>query len=79
MSDPVALAFLMLDGKARQTCIGCSQLLYDKGMLVIADEIPISERQPEFVSRAYAIAPGFTLEDCRAVIKERHIGPEWGS
>jgi hypothetical protein len=73
------MAILMLDDKARQTCVGCSSVLAEVGLLKKVQEFPLNEVQPEFSVAIYEIAPGFTLDDCRAAIKGRHIGPEWGA
>lgn len=75
----LAMAFLITPEGPRQTCVGCSELLLEKGMLRVMMDRPFSERQPEFTIRFYALADDFTLDDCRREIKSRHIGPPWGS
>lgn len=83
--EPI-LAYLMMP-EPRQTCLGCSEFLHDLGMLVVVDERPLDvENKPvirglpgEFSAIYYGFAEGVTLEDCRALIKARHVGPpEWG-
>jgi hypothetical protein len=74
-----AMAFLLHDEHIRAVCLGCSSVLFDKGMLVIIKEMPLSERQPEFSTVIYGIADGYTLADCRAAIQDRHIGQPWGA
>lgn len=79
-------AYLMMP-EPRQTCLGCSALLHEMGKLVVVDEHPLDiENKPvinglpgEFSAIYYGFAEGVTLAECRAIIKERHVGPpEWG-
>ena len=72
------IAILIIDEKRRQTCLGCSEILAEQGMLVVDDEFPLNGQQPEYSVIVYRIAPGFTLAECQAAIKARDIGPEWG-
>jgi hypothetical protein len=79
-SPEVGLAFLELP---RQTCVGCSDYLYARGMLEIVAEAPLipSARcgAGAVVARTYRMAPGVTLADCQAAVKARHKGPRpWG-
>lgn len=76
--EPV-LAFLITADGPRQTCVGCSELLLEKGMLRVMMDRPFSEQQPEHAVRFYALADDFTMDDCRRLIRDRHIGPAWGS
>lgn len=73
-----AMAFLMLDEKARQTCVGCTEILAELGMVRKVQEFPLNDLQPEFSVVVYEIAPDFTLDECRDAIKGRHVGPAWG-
>lgn len=79
MKREPAMAFLLLDGEFRSVCLGCSQVLHDKAMLVVIKEMPFSERQPEFSTIIYGIAEGVTLQQCRIAIRDRHVGRPWGA
>jgi hypothetical protein len=72
------VAFLMLDGRARQTCVGCTEILAEQGMVVKVLEYVLNAQQPEYSVIMYEIAPGFTLAECQAAIRARHVGPPWG-
>lgn len=76
----VALAFLEHGGRVRQVCVGCSEILYEQGILTLV----IEETMPRLVGddavqRVYRIASPFTIDECRAAISARHNGPLWGS
>jgi hypothetical protein len=76
-----ALASLELDGHMRSVCVGCSEILYEQGMLTLVMEAPlptIGDGEPG-IHVVYRIAPGFTLDECRQAISARHIGQPWGS
>jgi len=86
-SMPV-LAALVIDGSdPRPVCLGCSAILFDKGMLVKRYERPFGgENQPvingvkgEFTVVFYGVADGHTLAECQEEIGWRHIGPTWGT
>lgn len=74
-----AVAFLITADGPRQTCLGCSARLLVKGMLRVVMERPFSDEQPEFSVTFYALADDYTIADCRREIRDRHIGPAWGS
>lgn len=71
------VAILIMGDQRRQTCLGCSEILAEQGMLEVVEEFPLNGHQPEFSVIAYRIAPGFTLDECRDAIKARHVGPAW--
>jgi hypothetical protein len=73
------IALLKLDDRRPQVCLGCSEILAELGMVEVVEEFPLNGHQPEYSVIVYRITPGFTLEDCRASIKARHIGAAWGS
>lgn len=86
-TEPI-FAFLITEAGPVQTCLGCSALLAEKGMLRAVMEQPlafISERpvidgvEGVFSSIYYAVADDHTLADCRKVIRDRHVGQPWGS
>lgn len=80
MAEPI-MAFLRLDNHLRQTCLGCSQILYEQGMLNKAYErdAEISNAPAGTYSVViYEIAPAFTLEECRNAVAARHVGNNWG-
>lgn len=72
------MAILILDGERRPTCLGCTEILAEQGMVEVVEEFPLNGHQPEFSVIVYKIAPGFTLAECRDAIKGRHVGPAWG-
>jgi len=79
------MAILMLDGRARMVCVGCTTRLAELGMVRAVGEKIVNERQPDFVATTYEIAAPFTLENCRGMLRglpsrtgARHIGPPWG-
>lgn len=72
------IAFLLLDDNRRQVCLGCSEILNEKGMLDIIEEFPLNGHEPEYSVIVYRIADGFTLAECQVAIAERHIGAPWG-
>jgi len=74
--DDVVMAFLTLDGKVRQTCLGCSRLLAERGLVCESDSLVLPDGRHRAVG--YALAEGITLEDCRKAIRYRHIGTPWG-
>jgi hypothetical protein len=65
-------------GRGRQNPVGCSAILAEQGMVEVVEEFPLNGHQPDFSVIVYKIAPGFTLDECRAAIKGRHVGPAWG-
>lgn len=79
MSEIVA-AFLLLDGKPRTTCIGCSKLLVERGFLAertdLGEELPLDKGGGRVA--VYEMRPGVTLAACRRSVRHRHIGPAWG-
>ena len=78
----VALAFLQRpDGETRNVCVGCSEILYEQGMLTLVSERPLPTYGggAQATTVIYQIAEPFTLDECREAIKARHTGPEWGS
>jgi hypothetical protein len=78
MNMTPVMAILILDEKRRPTCLGCSAILAEQGMVEVVEEFPLNGHQPDFSVIVYKIAPGFTLDECRAAIKGRHVGPAWG-
>jgi hypothetical protein len=72
------MAYLVIDEHFRQTCVGCTMILAEQGMLVKLKEFPLNGMDEEHSIVVYEIAPGFTLEDCQIAIKARHVGPPWG-
>lgn len=74
----VALSFLKLDGTVRQTCVGCTQVLEQRGMVKRLYESPLNEQQPDHLVVFYEIAFPYTIEGCREVIQSRHVGGPWG-
>jgi hypothetical protein len=74
------MAILILDDQRRQTCLGCTEILAEQGMVEVVEEFPLNGMQAnqEYSVIVYRIAPGFTLEECRTAIKGRHVGPPWG-
>jgi hypothetical protein len=74
-----AMAILMLEKSRPMVCLGCSGILAEKHLLEVVEEFPLNGHELDYSVVVYRIKPGFTLEDCRAVIKGRHIGPAWGS
>lgn len=82
MSEPL-LSFLILDGRVRQTCIGCTAILHKLGMVRVVEErpLPVANAEPgAFTSITYEIVQPYTLELCRSAIRERHVGPPaWGA
>lgn len=72
-------AVLIINDQRRPTCVGCSAVLAEQGMLEVVEEIPLDGIQVNrrFSLIAYRIAPGFTLDECRDAIKARHVGPAW--
>jgi len=78
------MAFLLdpHDGTPRQTCLGCSGFLEKLGMLRVVGEVPMQVMNAEpgtYSAITYAIVKPFTLENCRALVRDRHVGPpEWG-
>ena len=76
---PVMAILLMPDNmQARAVCLGCSAILAEQGMLDVVREFPFNERQPEYSTIIYQIAPGFTLAECQDAVRARHVGPAWG-
>lgn len=77
--EPV-MAFLLRGGDdLRPVCVGCSERLLKKGLLVVAKEAALSESQPEFSIVVYRLAEGATLTKCRVAVMDRHIGRPWGA
>lgn len=72
------MAILILDDVRRQTCLGCSEILAEQGMVEVVEEFPLNGMDQEHSVIVYKIAPGFTLDQCRDAIKGRHVGPAWG-
>jgi hypothetical protein len=78
----IALAFLQRpDGESRQVCVGCSEVLYEQGMLGLVIDEPIASISGGEYARQviYRIVEPFTLDECRDAIKGRHKGRAWGS
>lgn len=82
------LACLITEDGPRPTCLGCSERLRGLGMLRVVMEKPLDHmlNKPvvdgvtgEFSLVYYAIADDYTMAECRAAIKERHVGAPWGS
>ncbi len=73
------VALLDYEGRPRMVCLGCSAILAEQGMITVEREACLNDRQPEYSVVTYKIAPGFTLDECRAAIQNRHTGPAWGS
>jgi hypothetical protein len=76
------LAFLMLDGKVRQVCIGCSRILNDLGMIRVVRTLPIEVNnapRDTYHSILYEIIPPYTLKLCQSAIRKRHVGEKWGA
>jgi hypothetical protein len=73
------MAILRLGDARRPVCLGCSAILREEGMLEVVEEFPLNGQQPDFSVIVYHIALPFTLDECRAAIQARHIGPAWGS
>lgn len=73
----VVLAFLVLDGKMRQTCVGCTQVLEMRGMVTRIKEEPLAQQGGKLMVW-YQIRFPFTLDFCQAEIAGRHVGPAWG-
>lgn len=76
------LAFLDHDGRVVQTCIGCSQVLAGFGMLRVKEEraLPVVNADAgTYSSIVYEIAAPFTIENCRAIVRDRHVGGAWPS
>ena len=74
------MAILDLGGQRRQTCVGCSAILAEQGMLEVVEDFPLNGMQAnqEYSVIVYRIAPGFTLGECRRAVSARHVGPAWG-
>ena len=67
----VAIAFLMLDDKPRLTCVDCCLRLEARGMVRrLYDQPTLTDGRLVI----FGMAPPYTLEDCRAVIRDRHTG-----
>jgi hypothetical protein len=80
------VAILMLDGRARMCCLGCTTMLAELGMVRAIGEMPMRHvgedgdvDDENYVATTYEIAEPYTLENCRAIIRDRHVGPAWGS
>jgi hypothetical protein len=76
----VAIAFLQRpDGQMRMVCVGCSEILYEQGMLKLMIEEPLPVVGSADATQVfYKIAEPFTVEECREAIKARHTGTPWG-
>lgn len=74
----VVLSFLKLDGAVRQTCVGCTQVLEQRGMVKRLYELLLNERESGHLVVFYEIAFPYTIEGCREVIQSRHVGEPWG-
>lgn len=81
-------AFLITADGPKLTCMGCTAYLAEKGLVTVVMEKPLDhfENKPvvngvigEFSALYYAIAGDYTIKDCRAMIRDRHVGPPWGS
>lgn len=74
-----AIAILLYDdGRRSPTCLGCSEILAEQGMLEVVEEYAFNPRQPEYSVIIYRVAPGFSLADCQDAVKARHVGGPWG-
>jgi hypothetical protein len=75
----VLLAFLHMP---RQTCVGCSEFLVERGLIEVIDEyeMPVMNAPPgSTVVRHYRMKDGVTLADCQNAVRGRHRGPRpWG-
>lgn len=82
MPEPIiVMAFLRHNERLRSTCLGCSHILHEQGMLRIAFErdAEISNAPAGAYSVViYEIAPGFTIGECREAVSARHVGASWG-
>lgn len=72
------MAVVILDEVKRPTCVGCTEILIEQGMVEVVEEFPLNGNQSEYSVIVCRIAPGFTLDECRDAIKGRHVGPAWG-
>lgn len=79
MKTETVLSILIIDGKSRMTCIGCTERLHQLGMVTKIKEVPINPKIEHHVATIYEIAPPYALESCRSMIKDQHKGPPWGS
>lgn len=77
-----AIAFLRFDdGVTVVTCVGCSTILHGLGMLAIVEEQPlavVNAPAGAYCSRIYKLNPPYTIENCRGILRERHVGLPWG-
>lgn len=69
------------DGQTRVVCCGCTEILAEQGFVRIIhkEQMPGPGIKEKCMTVRFAIAPGFSLEECRAAIKGRHTGEAWGS
>lgn len=73
------VAILRLGEARRPVCLGCSEILHEQGMLEVVEEFPLNGMDAEHSVIVYHIALPFTLDECRAAISARHVGPPWGA
>jgi hypothetical protein len=81
-------SFLITADGPKMTCMGCTAFLAEQGLVKLIMEKPLDNfvNKPvingvigEFSALYYAIADDYTMKDCRLMIRDRHIGPAWGS
>lgn len=85
--EPVFSFLITADGP-KMTCMGCTAYLAEQGLVKLIMEKPLDSfvNKPvidgvigEWSGLYYAIADDHTMKECRAMIRDRHVGPPWGS
>lgn len=62
---------MMPGGTSRMTCVGCTKLLHEKGMLNLESDYEIGNAGIRV--RVYSIKEGFTLSECRETVGKWHV------
>jgi hypothetical protein len=70
----VALAFLMLDGEPRASCVACCLRLEAGGMVRRLVDQPMT-MVPDARLVIFEIEAPYTLADCKDAVTGRHMGP----